>query len=217
MARGFIFFAISYLSTLSAFSQGIRGRITNSSGEPVSYASIYIPQMTSGTTSNHEGNYELKLADGKYTLLFQYLGYQTISREVTVGKTFQQIDVVLSAQNYTIPEIEVLATKEDPAYYIMRKAIAMAPYYQKQVSKYSCKVYLKGNGVFEKIPFLLEKQMKKEGLKENEPFVMETLSKIDFELPDKVNQQVLAMRSSGQQNNTSPMGCLLYTSDAADE
>ena len=135
---------------------------------------------------------------------------------MTVGKTFQQIDVVLSAQNYAIPEIEVLATREDPAYHIMRKAIAMSPYYQKQVSKYSCKVYLKGNGVLEKIPFLLEKQMKKEGLKENEPFVMETLSKIDFELPDKVNQQVLAMRSSGQQNNTSPMGMItnnLYDAD----
>lgn len=214
--RASLIFAIICISTLSTIAQGIRGRITNSGGEPVSYASIYIPQMTSGTTSNHEGNYELKLAEGKYTLLFQYLGYQTISRDVTVGKTFQQIDVVLSAQNYTIPEIEVLATKEDPAFRIMRKAIAMAPYYQKQVSKYSCKVYLKGNGIFEKIPFLMEKQLKKEGLNENQPFVMETLSKIDFELPDKVNQQVLAMRSSGQQNNTSPMGMItnsLYDAD----
>jgi hypothetical protein len=214
--RLFLLFAISCLSTLSISAQGIKGRITNAAGEPVSYASIYIPQMTTGTTSNHEGNYELKMEEGKYTLLFQYLGYQTVSREVTIGKTFQQIDIVLSAQNYTIPEIEVLATREDPAYYIMRKAIAMAPYFQKQVSKYSCKVYLKGNGMFEKIPYLLEKQMKKEGLKENQPFVMETLSKIDFELPDKVNQQVLAMRTSGQQNNTSPMGMItnnLYDAD----
>jgi len=214
--RNLLFTVIVSISALNTSAQGIKGRITNSAGEPVSYASIYIPQMTTGTTSNHEGNYELKLAEGKYTILFQYLGYQTLTREVTVGKSFQQIDVVLSAQNYTIPEIEVLATREDPAYSIMRKAIAMAPYYQKQVSKYSCKVYLKGNGMFEKIPYLLEKQMKKEGLKENQPFVMETLSKIDFELPDKVNQQVLAMRSSGQENNTSPMGMItnnLYDAD----
>lgn len=205
---GLLFIIIVGLSALSASAQGVHGRITNSSGEPVSYASIYVPQLSTGTTSNHEGNYELKIPEGKWTILFQYLGYQTVSIEVTVGKTFENINIVLSAQNYVIPEIEVLATKEDPAFYVMRKAIAMAPYYQKQVSKYSCKVYLKGNGIFEKIPFLLEKQMKKEGLKENQPFVMETLSKIDFELPDKVNQQVLAMRSSGQQNNTSPMGMI---------
>jgi len=111
-------------------------------------------------------------------------------------------------QEYQIPEIKVMASGEDPAYYIMRRAIAMTPYYQKQVSKYSCKVYLKGSGNFEKIPFLLEKQMKKEGLKENQPFVMETVSQIDFELPDRLKQQVLAMRSSGKENNTSPMGMI---------
>jgi len=214
--RGFLFFAIICFPTLSTFAQGIRGRISNSSGEAISYASIYIPQLSSGTTSNLEGNYELKIPEGKYTIIFQYLGYQTVTKEITVVKVSQKIDITLSAQNYVIPEIEVLASKEDPAYYIMRKAISMAPYYQKQVSKYSCKVYLKGTGIFEKIPFLLEKQMKKEGLKENVPFVIETISKIDFELPDKVNQQVLAMRSSGQQNNTSPMGMItnnLYDAD----
>ena len=195
-------------STLTTFSQGIRGRITNAGEETIPFASVYVPALSTGTTSNKDGNFELKMPEGKYTILFQYLGYQTVTKEVTVGKAFQNIDIALSAQSYLIPEIEVLASGEDPAWYIMRKAIAMAPYYRQQVSKYSCKVYLKGTGLFEKIPFLLEKQMKKEGLSENEPFVMETLSKIDFELPDKVNQQVLAMRSSGQQNNTSPMGMI---------
>ena len=151
---------------------------------------------------------ELKLPEGKRKVLFQCLGYQTQTAEPIVGKGFLEVNVRLEMQEYQIPEIKVMASGEDPAYYIMRRAIAMAPYYQKQVSKYSCKVYLKGSGNFEKIPFLLEKQMKKEGLKENQPFVMETVSEIDFELPDRLNQKVLAMRSSGKQNNTSPMGMI---------
>ncbi len=215
-AKTAILVSIICISITSVSAQGIQGRITNSAGETIPYASIYVPLLSTGTTSGKEGNYELKMAEGKYTILYQYLGYQTISKEVTVGKVFQQIDITLAAQSYVIPEIEVLASKEDPAWYIMRKAISMAPYFQKQVSKYSCKVYLKGNGVFEKIPFLMEKQMKKGGVKENDRFVMETLSKIDFELPDKVNQQVLAMHTSGQQNNTSPMGMItnnLYDAD----
>ncbi|MBA4409009.1 MAG: hypothetical protein C0397_06265 [Odoribacter sp.] len=142
------------ISFISVFSQGIRGLITNNHGEAVPFANIYIPQLSTGTTSNVEGRYDLKLPEGNWKVLFQY------------------------------------------------------PYYQKQVSKYSCKVYLKGSGVFEKIPFLLEKQMKKGGVKENEAFVMETVSKIDFELPDKIKQQVLAMHSSGKDNNTSPMGMI---------
>jgi hypothetical protein len=218
MAGKIALFILSiFTASFYSSAQGIKGHISNSNGEPISFASIYVPKLSSGTTSNLEGNYELKIPEGKWTILFQYLGYQTVTQEVKVEKSVQKIDVTLSAQSYVIPEIEVLATKEDPAYYIMRKAIAMAPYYRKQVSKYSCKVYLKGNGVFEKIPFLLGKQMKKGGLKENEPFVMETVSKIDFELPDKVNQQVLAMRSSGQQNNTSPIRMIIHNLYDADQ
>ena len=179
----------------SVFAQGIRGRITNEQGEAIAFANIYIPKVSTGTTSNIDGNYELKIPEGKWEILFQYLGYQTQTMALTTGKTFQEINIQLITQDYRIPEIKVLASGEDPAYYIMRRAIALAPYYQKQVSKYSCKVYLKGSGVFEKIPFLMEKQMKKGGVKENEPFVMETVSKIDFELPDNINQKVLARRS----------------------
>jgi hypothetical protein len=199
---------LSFILFLSAFSQGIRGRITNIQGEPIPFANIYIPQLSTGTTSNVEGRYELKLPEGNWKALFQYLGYQTQTRELTISKTFQEINIQLITRDYQIPEFKVLASGEDPAYYIMRRAIALAPYYQKQVSKYSCKVYLKGSGIFEKIPFLLEKQMKKSGMKENEAFVMETVSKIDFELPDKIKQKVLAMRSSGKDNNTSPMGMI---------
>lgn len=209
----FLFLCISFVS---AFSQGIRGRITNEKGEGIPFGNIYIPQLTTGTTSNIDGRYELKIPEGKWKVLFQYLGFHTQSQEVTIGKAFQEINIQLAVQDYQIPEVKIMASGEDPAYYIMRRAIALSPYYQKQVSKYSCKVYLKGSGVFDKIPFLFEKQMKKDGVKENEAFVMETVSKIDFELPDKVKQQVLAMRSSGKDNNTSPMAMItnnLYDAD----
>ncbi len=201
-----ILFCFLFVRTASA--QGIRGSITNTDGDAIAFANIYIPQLSTGTTSNIDGRYELKLPEGKWSVLFQYLGFQTQSRELAIGKTFQEINIQLVTRDYQIPEIKVLASGEDPAYYIMRRAIALAPYYRKQVSKYSCKVYLKGSGVFEKIPSLFEKQMKKDGVKENEPFVLETVSKIDFELPDQIRQQVLAMRSSGKDNNTSPMGMI---------
>lgn len=197
------------LLNLSVMSQGIHGRITNEQGEKVPFASIYVPKLSSGTTSNLEGDYNLKLPEGNWEVLFQYLGYQTQSIQVSSGKESKLLNVKLITQDYKIPEIKVVATGEDPAYYIMRRAIAMAPYYQKQVSKYSCKVYLKGSGVIESIPAVARLMMKKKEVSEmQQPFVMETVSKIDFELPDKVKQQVLAMRSSGKDNNTSPMGMI---------
>lgn len=206
--RLLISFILFCFTTISTFSQGIHGRITNDLGEPVAFANIYVPQLSTGTSSNIDGFYELKLPEGNWKILFQYLGYQTQSRDMSIIKSTLEINIELSTQNYRIPEIKVLASGEDPAYYIMRRAIALAPYYRKQVSKYSCKVYLKGSGIFENIPLLLKKQIKKSGLKENQPFVMETVSQIDFELPDQINQKVLAMRSSGKQNSTSPMGMI---------
>ena len=208
MIRNLLPFLLSFFFFQLVSAQGIRGRITNIQGEAIPFATIYIPDLSTGTTSNSDGNYELKLPEGQRKVLFQCLGYQTQTVEPIVGKSFQEINIRLVPQEYQIPEVKVMASGEDPAYYIMRRAIAMAPYYQKQVSKYSCKVYLKGSGNFEKIPFLLEKQMKKGGIKENQPFVMETVSQIDFELPDRLKQKVLAMRSSGKENNTSPMGMI---------
>lgn len=208
MIRNLLPFLFCFFYVLTGTALGIRGRITNTQGEAIPFATIYVPDLSTGTTSNSDGNYELKLPEGKRKVLFQCLGYQTQTIEPLVGKSFQEINIRLTTQDYQIPEVKVMASGEDPAYYIMRRAIAMAPYYQKQVSKYSYKVYLKGSGNFEKIPFLLEKQMKKDGIKENQPFVMETVSQIDFELPDRLNQKVLAMRSSGKQNNTSPMGMI---------
>lgn len=201
---------------ITSYSQGIRGRITNEKGEAIPFANVYVAQLSTGTTSNIEGNYELKLPEGSWEVLFQYLGYQSQNKIIIIDQSFQEINIQLLTRQYRIPEIKITASGENPAYYIMRRAIAMAPYYRNQVSHYSCKVYLKGSGVMEKIPSLLKKQMKKSGIKKDEPVVIETLSNIDFELPDKLSQRVLAMRSSGKQNNTSPMSYIttsLYNAD----
>ncbi len=210
-------FILSCFSIVCVFSQGIHGRITNAQGEAIPFATIYIPDLSTGTTSNSDGKYELKLPEGQRKVLFQCLGFQTQTIEPIIGESLQEINIRLATQDYQIPEIKVLASGEDPAYYIMRRAIALAPYYQKQVSKYSCKVYLKGSSVVEKIPGMARMMMDKKEEKEMlEPYVVETVSKIDFELPDKVSERVLAMRSSGKSNNTSPMPMItnnLYDAD----
>ena len=47
--------------------------------------------------------------------------------------------------------------------------------------------------------------MEKEGIKKDKPFVMESLNKIHFELPDKLDQEVISIRTTGDDHNTSPM------------
>ncbi len=136
-------------------SQGLEGQITNHFGVAVPYASIFVPALHKGTTANEKGFYILPLAKGDYQVVFQYLGYRSLTVALTIDESFQQVNVVLQPQEYMLPEVIITASGEDPAYYVMRKAIGMSQYYRNQLSSYSAGVYLKGSGKAIKIPSLL--------------------------------------------------------------
>ena len=138
----------------ASFSQTLKGKIRNQSGEPVQYATVYIQELKQGTTSNTKGDYELNLAAGNYTVTYQSLGYQPVFANITISAATVLKDIILPLQYYEIPEVRISASGEDPAYRIMRKAIGMAPYYLNNISYYKAEVYLKGNLVINKIPRL---------------------------------------------------------------
>ncbi len=187
-------------------AQTLKGKITDSYGKALPYANIYVEELKTGTISGFNGTYKLELEKEKeFTLVFQHLGHKSHTAKVKLSADEQVMDVSLPMQVIQISEVKVLASGEDPAYYVMRKAIALAPYFAKQVSKYRCKVYLKGTGVIDKVPAILRRRMEKEGLKAHKPFVMESVSKVQFELPDKLDQVVIAQQTSGDDNGTSPM------------
>lgn len=200
----FLFF-IMILLTGKISGQGITGIITDPLGNTLPYTNIFVPQLKKGTTTNADGEYRLALPAGTWRVEFRNLGYSTLEKEVTVGAGDLGLDVTLQERSYRIGEIRVLSSGEDPAVYVMRRAIAMAPYYKSQVSEYSSMVYLKGSGKFGRIPRMLRKTLEKQGVKANDVFSVESLSKIEFRLPDQMKQQVIAQRSSGNDNNTTPM------------
>lgn len=194
-----------FLISLSGYAQKISGKITDLDGKPIPFANIYIKELATGTTSNIDGEYYMDLAKGTWNLHYRYLGYQT--KEVVVNMTENDLnmDVALAPQTYQLKEVKVLASGEDPAYYVMRKAIAMGDYYTKQVSEYNNMVYLKGSGKVTSVPRLFKKKLAEEGITEGKTFVTENISKIHFELPDKVKEEVISIRSSGLGEQADPM------------
>ena len=108
------------LQTLSN-AQGVRGRVIDQEGTPLSFATIFIPETGSGNVTNINGSYEIKLSPGSYTLNFQYLGYSSTSKKVSVEQDWITLDIVLSKQAYLLSAAEIDGGKEDPAYKIMRK------------------------------------------------------------------------------------------------
>lgn len=194
-----------------AQAQSLRGRITDTKGVPMPSASVYITELRQGTTSNNEGHYEITLPPGSYTVSYQFLGYVPVTRLFTFTGEDIRADITLAEQLFEIPAVRVSASGRDPADYIMRKAIGMAPFHLNQVRMYRAEVYMRGGGTVDKIPELLKRRMKIEAnendLKEGKYYFSESVSVITFNAPDKYINRVVSSNSSEQpgQGQVSPM------------
>jgi hypothetical protein len=185
---------------------GVHGVISDEQSKPLSFATIFVKQLGTGTTANEEGLYEILLPAGQYELVFQHLGRKSEVRVVKVGKDFVKLDITLVPQEIMLQSVTVNADDEDPAYSIMRKAISKATYHRNVLDTYSARVYIKGAGKLEDYPWLAKKTLEKEGIEKDRVYISESVSEIKFTRPNKFEEKVISIRSDGKDNNTSPNG-----------
>src|SRR5690606_20321832 len=121
-----------------------------------------------------------------------------------ITSEFVTVNVVLKTQSTMLQTVTIRAGKEDPAYTIMRKAIAKAAYHRNQLDAYSAKVYIKGAGQLKDYPWLAKRQLEKEGIEKGRVFISESVSEIKYTRPNKFEEKVISIRSDGKDNNTSP-------------
>lgn len=201
----FLTLALLFVSTCAhANAGGVRGNVKDEKGEPLAYTTIFVKQTGSGTIANVNGNYEITLPPGQYELVFQYLSYETIVKQVEITDEFIEINIVLNPQATLLETVIISSGDEDPAYTIMRKAIAKAKYHTQQIDMFSARVYIKGAGQLKDYPWLAKKMIEKEGIEKGQVFVTESISEIKYTRPNKFEEKVISIRSDGKDNNTSP-------------
>ncbi|MEQ8423460.1 MAG: DUF5686 and carboxypeptidase regulatory-like domain-containing protein, partial [Cyclobacteriaceae bacterium] len=191
-------------SYISAIAGGIRGKVISDDGQPLAYATIFVKQTGSGAVTDLEGTYEVSLSPGTYNITFQYLGYEAVTKEIQVGADFIVVNVTLRSQTIVLQNVIITAGNEDPAYTIMRKAIAKAKYHTQQIDTYSAKVYIKGKGKLKDYPWLAKKALEKEGVTKDRLFISESVSEVVYTRPNKFEEKVIAVYSDGKDNDTSP-------------
>lgn len=189
----------------AANAQQVEGTIKNPQGEPIPFASVYVPALHKGTTANEEGCFKLQLNSGRHEVIFQYLGYQTLTDTIQLDSSGLQLEVVLQPRHYQLPEVIITSSGEDPAYYIMRKAIGMSHYYRNQLDAYKAGIYMRGTGVATKLPALMRRQLSREGIETGKYFVSENISEIEYKRDEPLQTQVLSMQSAGFQEEMGPM------------
>ncbi len=201
---GICLFLLLLFGSCLANAAGIRGTVTDDQGQPLAFTTIFVKQTGSGTTTNVNGSYEIILQPGLYEIVFQYLGYETVVKQVDVSNEMVEVNVVLKTQATMLQTVTVKSGTEDPAYTIMRKAIAKAKYHTQQIDRYSARVYIKGAGQLKDYPWLAKKAIEKEGIEKGQVFVTESISEIKYTRPNKFEEKVISIRSDGKDNNTSP-------------
>lgn len=189
---------LSFITVLS-YSQSFKGTVTDDAGNPVPYAALYLREIKSGLTTDEHGRFHTKLPDGQYTCDVSSLGY--VSREFSFRMSHQDYvkDIVLAERTYTLPEINITKGGEDPAYGVMRRAIARAPYHLTQVKGYTAGTYLKGTGKGTSIPAVLKLSKEvRDGAKKwlGKLFVLEEQQLVKFTAPNIWDNKVLARSNS---------------------
>jgi hypothetical protein len=83
-----------------------------SNGEALFGATIYIDELKTGTSSDVYGNYSITVIEGKYTLVFSYIGY--IKEQKQCDLTLNtRLNIELKPKQETLEEVEITSEKSD--------------------------------------------------------------------------------------------------------
>ncbi len=206
----FTLLAIATCIQSVVLAQTLSGTVRDENGDLLPFATIYFPERKGGTATNEDGIYSINLAARRYQTVFQYLGYQSQEHRVDMTKGDVTLHIKLNPQPIEIESVTVSAKREDPAYTIMRKAIAKAKYHTQQIDSFKTTVYVKGSGRLKGVPFLfrkrIEKELAKEGIDTTTSFTTESVSEITYIRPNTYKEKVISIRTIGDDNGSSPQG-----------
>lgn len=181
----------------------ITGVITDQDGEPLPYANIYIAGTNIGTASNIDGTYLLDLEPGSYEVIYQYVGYESARRSIDLSAESVTERVALRPESVELSGVTISADAEDPAYPIMRKAIAKRDYHLNLVKAFHADIYIKGLIKMTDAPTKIMGQEvgNLNGLldtaRQGVLYLSETRSTVNFIAPDGFSEEIYAKRTSG--------------------
>lgn len=178
----------------------VQGIISDPQGEPLPFATVHLKGTSTGVTANESGFYQLFLAPGQYEIVFQYIGYASDTRKVTLGPTPLRLDITLVEAGLDLAQVVVLADREDPAYPIIREAIRMRPRHRARLRGYQCRAYIKGGIRLTDMPDTLLGNPVRAMMGADSSgylYLSESESEIAFERPDRRREVMVASRVSG--------------------
>jgi iron complex outermembrane recepter protein len=99
------------------FAQGVKGIVKDAvTGQGIPGSSVVVEGRSSGTATDNNGNYTLRLAAGSYKIKISSIGYETNTVSVSVsGTDITSQDVSLKESSSTLQEIAVIGSRSATA------------------------------------------------------------------------------------------------------
>jgi len=194
---------------LLASQAQIKGTITGLHQEALTNVNIYLDDTYTGTTTNTNGAYELALAKtGNYTVVFQYLGYKTLKKEVSITQFPHTLDITLEESEVSLDVVNI-NTKTNPAIAILKKTIAQQKQNLYRIKQYTCDFYAKGIYGVKNAPkkmfgqdlddFFVGLDSARNGI----VYLSESMSKVKFKAPNNFKEHMIASKVSGRKQGFS--------------
>ena len=187
----------------------IKGTVTDTKGNPIPFANIYVQDTYMSTTSNEQGKYELTIkTPGNYIILYKYLGYKTEKKVIEFNTLSQIVDVTLIEENIQLEDV-VIDKKVNPAIQIIKNAIANRKPNAIITAKYNADFYSRGIFRVKNLPKSIMGQKLDffdemiDSTRSGILYLSETVSKITFQKPDKMKEVIVASKVSGNDNGFS--------------
>lgn len=112
--KHFLLFAVLVvLGTVTAVAQAtLKGKVMDAeTHEPLIGATVMVKGSAEGTVTDTDGNFTLKVKDGKVMLVFSYVGYNELSRNVkAVGRNVDLGTIALTPDAIGLSEVSVIAS-----------------------------------------------------------------------------------------------------------
>ncbi len=128
---------VAFLSLCNlVFSQGkgvVSGIVTDKEmgGEPLPFANVFVKGTSIGGTTDFDGKYSLNVPAGNQTIVFSFVGYETIEKAVVVkeGQTITVNQLLGANQGVQLEEVKISASvsreKESALILEQKKAVSI--------------------------------------------------------------------------------------------
>ncbi|KAA0990700.1 TonB-dependent receptor [Dyadobacter aurulentus] len=84
----------------------------NANGEGLIGVSVYVREAATGVVTNSYGFYSITLPSGNYTLVFSYIGYQKVTKELILDAD-KTVSIEMEGESNQLQEVTVSTQRED--------------------------------------------------------------------------------------------------------